>query len=263
MQLSCNVLLIYNYNWSFRLNILPLYNFGWSGFVPDFFICQIQEVIMETIAEKELPMWEEYARNPNRENREKIILYYMELVKIVVASLWKYFYSVVEFDDLLGYGVLGLIDAIYRFDHTRGIKFSTYAYTRIKGSILDNMRDTNWIPRSVTDKIKKLRKLGIEIEKPNILFLEEILEKEIIVAQNGMPEEYIIKTARIPLLKDAIEKLNPREQKIIKSHYFRYKKFKKIAKEIEISETYASTIHQNALKKLARILKKDKGLFLN
>ena len=69
-----------------------------------------------------------------------------------------------EYDDLMGFGVFGLIDAIEKFDINKGVKFETYASLRIRGSIIDSIREMDWVPRSLRQKNKELERVYFEIE---------------------------------------------------------------------------------------------------
>ena len=101
-------------------------------------------------------MWEAYQSNPTQELREKIIIEYAPLVKVVAGRMSMYLGKNVEFDDLVGYGVFGLIDAIDRFDMKKEVKFETYASLRIRGAILDQIRKMDWIPRTIRQKQRKI-----------------------------------------------------------------------------------------------------------
>ena len=100
-------------------------------------------------------LWEAYQKNPSPEIREQIILEYAPLVKVVAGRLSMYLGYNVEYDDLVGYGIFGLIDAIDKYDFQKDVKFETYASLRIRGSILDQIRKMDWIPRTVRQKQKK------------------------------------------------------------------------------------------------------------
>ncbi|MFB6357231.1 MAG: RNA polymerase sigma factor WhiG [bacterium] len=106
--------------------------------------------------ENEDEYWERYKEEGDMQARDDLIVQYSPLVKHVVGKLAKKMPPNVDFDDLVGYGTLGLIDAIEKFDHTRGIKFKTYAIPRIRGSILDELRARDWIPRSVRRKARRI-----------------------------------------------------------------------------------------------------------
>ena len=103
--------------------------------------------------EREL-LWLEFSKRPTTELREKIIIEYAGLVKIVAGKLSIYLGFNVEYDDLVGYGTFGLIDAIDKFDYGKGVKFETYASLRIRGAILDHIRKMDWLPRTVRQKQK-------------------------------------------------------------------------------------------------------------
>ena len=114
-------------------------------------------------AEKE-KLWESYQKNPSSELREQIILEYVPLVKVVAGRLSMYLGYNVEYDDLVGYGIFGLIDAIDKYDASKDVKFETYASLRIRGSILDHIRKMDWIPRTVRQRQKKLDEAVKRIE---------------------------------------------------------------------------------------------------
>lgn len=99
-------------------------------------------------------LWQIYSKTKDKQVRKKLIEKYIGLVKIVAGRMYNYYGSKIEYDDLVSFGVLGLIDSIERFDIDRNIKFETYAQIRIKGAIVDNIRKLDWIPRSLRKKIK-------------------------------------------------------------------------------------------------------------
>ena len=94
-------------------------------------------------------LWEEYDKTKSSEVREKIILEYAPLVKMVAGRLSMYLGYNVEYEDLVSYGIFGLIDAIDKFDALKDVKFETYASLRIRGAILDQIRKMDWIPRTI------------------------------------------------------------------------------------------------------------------
>ena len=101
-------------------------------------------------------LWEEYLRTKSHESRDKIILEYAPLVKLVAGRLSMYLGYNVEYDDLVGYGIFGLIDAIDKFDPDKNVKFKTYAVTRIRGAIFDELRSIDWVPRSIRQKTREV-----------------------------------------------------------------------------------------------------------
>lgn len=109
-------------------------------------------------------LWRIYFDNKSPVAKEAIILRYASLVKYVAGRVAISLPANVEFDDLVSYGIFGLIDAIDKFDLTRGLKFETYAIARIRGSILDELRKNDWIPRSVRQKAKELERTYVELE---------------------------------------------------------------------------------------------------
>lgn len=101
-------------------------------------------------------LWAEYQRDGDRAVRDRLILHYSPLVKYVAGRVAVGLPQNVEQADLVSYGIFGLIDAIDKFDLSRGYKFETYAISRIKGAILDELRSIDWVPRSVRAKARAL-----------------------------------------------------------------------------------------------------------
>ncbi len=101
-------------------------------------------------------IWREYGRDRTPELRRKLIEAYAPLARYVVERLNIRPGAGLSYDDLLGQAVVGLIDAVDRFDPDRGIKFETYAYHRIRGSVMDMLREMDWVPRSVRQRESQL-----------------------------------------------------------------------------------------------------------
>jgi RNA polymerase sigma factor FliA len=103
-----------------------------------------------------LTLWHRYRDARDPAVRERLILHYAPLVKYVAGRVAVGMPANVEHADLVSYGVFGLMDAIEKFEVDRGFKFETYAITRIRGAIIDELRSVDWVPRSVRSKARKL-----------------------------------------------------------------------------------------------------------
>lgn len=113
-----------------------------------------------------LDLWLKYKENTSdKKLREKLILNYIHLVKYVVGRLVISLPASINHDDLMGYGIEGLIEAVDRFDPARGLKFETYAITRIRGSIIDSLRSQDWVPRGVRKRTKNLQEAVTKLEQ--------------------------------------------------------------------------------------------------
>src|ERR1700738_155583 len=97
-------------------------------------------------------------------SREEIVHKYLHLVKYVAGRISINLPPNVEINDLINEGILGLIDAINKYDDSRGVKFETYAITRINGAILDALRALDWVPRAVRQKAREMEKVFAELE---------------------------------------------------------------------------------------------------
>ena len=237
-------------------------------------------------------LWQEYIKNQSEQLREQIIIEYVPLVKLVAGRLNMYLGYTVEYDDLVSYGIFGLIDAIDKFDYGKGIKFETYASLRIRGSILDQIRKMDWIPRSVRQKqkqmesaVSKLEKekganvkdrdiaeeLGISLDEyrswegltniSNIASLDEFMETG---TENGVkefrntayvePEESVDRDEVKKMLMDALNLLTEKERKVVLLYYYEDLTLKEVARVLEVSESRISQLHSKALEKMKKQL---------
>lgn len=235
-------------------------------------------------------LWESYQKNPSPEIREQIILEYAPLVKVVAGRLSMYLGYNVEYDDLVGYGIFGLIDAIDKFDAAKDVKFETYASLRIRGSILDQIRKMDWIPRTVRQKQKKLdeaikrvemrtgknasdeeiaREIGIsddeltswqsQLKITNIVSLNEYVEQgsePVMDAKHNthfaQPEEQIQENELKEVLKSTLKLLTEKERKVIELYYYEELTLKEISKVLDVSESRVSQLHTKALLKMRK-----------
>lgn len=233
---------------------------------------------------------EEYAKTKSSEAREKIILEYAPLVKVVAGRLSMYLGYNVEYEDLVSYGIFGLIDAIDKFDCFKEVKFETYASLRIRGAILDQIRKMDWIPRTIRQKQKKIEtvireieqetghgasdeeiaeKLGISGEEylewqtqmkiTGLVSLNEYMEQGSDVSQDysrhttsrfESPEERVEKQELTKVLGEALELLTDKEKKVITLYYYEELTLKEISSILEVSESRVSQLHTRALQKM-------------
>ena len=235
-------------------------------------------------------LWEEYANTDSPEVREKIILEYAPLVKVVAGRLSMYLGYNVEYEDLVSYGIFGLIDAIDKFDCLKDVKFETYASLRIRGAILDQIRKMDWIPRTIRQKQKRIdaaikeietqygrsatdeeiaRLLGITDEEyldwqsqmkiTNVVSLNEFLEQGSEVSNEAgstksaafdSPEEILERDELKKVLAQALELLTEKERKVIVLYYYEDLTLKEISNILEVSESRISQLHTRALQKM-------------
>ena len=245
-----------------------------------------------TVSEKER-LWTEYTRNKSTEYRDALILEYAGLVKIVAGRLNMYLGYAVEMDDLVGYGIFGLIDAIEKFDNLKGVKFETYASLRIRGAVLDQIRKMDWIPRTLRQKQKKLEQAAAQIEArtgrmateeeiaetleisveeavswqnqtkvANLVSLDEYIEQGSEIKADSQnhsshfeqPEQVVEKQELKAQLMKALEDLTENERKVIVLYYFEELTLKEISKVLEVSESRISQLHTKALQKMKKRL---------
>jgi RNA polymerase sigma factor FliA len=121
---------------------------------------------METgVKEVELrDLWRRYKGEGDASARERLVVAYSPLVKFVAGRLGAGLPSHVDDADLISYGLMGLIGAIERFEPERGIKFETFAMTRIRGAIIDELRSLDWVPRSVRSRAREIEAAQAKLE---------------------------------------------------------------------------------------------------
>ena len=204
----------------------------------------------------------------------------------------------VEYEDLCSYGIFGLIDAIDKFDYLKEIKFETYASLRIRGSILDQIRKMDWIPRTVRQRQRQLdaamkeietekgrpatddelaAKIGIsedeladwqsQMKVTNVVSLNEFMEQgsEIPNERNLAshfegPEEVLEKSELKEMLVQSLDSLTEKERKVILLYYYEELTLKEISYVLEVSESRISQLHTRALQKMKDKLGKYMGI---
>ncbi len=110
-------------------------------------------------------LWQRFKRDGDREARDRLIVHYSPLVKFVAGRVRSGLPPAVEHADLVSDGVIGLMDALEKFDPDRGLQFQTYAVSRIRGAMVDGLRATDWVPRSVREKIRDIDAAQSELER--------------------------------------------------------------------------------------------------
>lgn len=234
-------------------------------------------------------LWKLYKETKDINYKQTLIERYIQLVKIVAGRMYNYYGGNVEYEDLIGFGIFGLIDAIDKFDINRELKFETYAQIRIRGSIIDSLRKLDWIPRGLRKKAKEMErainiienKLGrsatiqeianelkiketevesilSEISTLNVISLEETLisKGDIYKSLSDLesPEKIFENKELKLILKNAIENLSDKEKIVISLYYYEGLTYKEIANILEVSESRISQLHSKAILSLKSLL---------
>ena len=245
-------------------------------------------------------LWDDYSKKPTPEVREQLILEYAPLVKLVAGRLSMYLGYNVEYEDLCSYGIFGLIDAIDKFDFGKEVKFETYASLRIRGSILDQIRKMDWIPRTVRQKERQLenamreieaetghkatdeeiaKKLNIsedelndwqcQLKVTNVVSLDEFMEQGVeapteknLTSRFEEPEEVVEKAELKEMLAKSLDNLTENERKVILLYYYEELTLKEISYVLEVSESRVSQLHTRALQKMKEKLGRYMGILV-
>jgi RNA polymerase sigma factor for flagellar operon FliA len=134
---------------------------------------------------EEEKLWERFVKKKEQTVRDYFVIKYAPLVKYVAGKVSMAMPQNIEFDDLVSYGIFGLIDAISKYDPAKGTKFKTYATTRIRGAIFDELRSIDWIPRSIRQKAKQIEQVISDLENK----LGRTVEDEEIAKDLGISTE--------------------------------------------------------------------------
>ena len=226
---------------------------------------------------------------PNLEDREYLVTECLPLVKFIAHRIGARLPAHVEVDDLIHSGILGLMDAIKKFEPGRNVKFKTYAEQRIKGAILDGLRDLDWVPRSLRRKKKDIEAAYHELEQQ----LGRAASDEEVAAHLGMPLEELHKAlddlkgvtlgtfmeagedhegeslisivpdpdAEDPqvtlqtkelraILKEAVDRLPTKERFVVQLYYFDELTMKEIGTLLNITESRVSQLHTKSMLRL-------------
>ncbi|MFN2450392.1 MAG: FliA/WhiG family RNA polymerase sigma factor [Candidatus Baltobacteraceae bacterium] len=232
-------------------------------------------------------------------SREEIVHKYLHLVKYVAGRISVNLPPNVELNDLINDGILGLIDAIEKYDDDRGVKFETYAITRINGAILDALRSLDWVPRAVRQRARELErayqeleaqfgrvptapelaaKLGISNKELDAL-MQRVRGTAVLSLEEYLPNEKGYEIPLVDTLKDsdndvttaveageirgalvgAVEALAPQERTVISLYYFDGLTLKEIKSALGVSESRVSQIHAQAVIHLRHKLRELRG----
>ncbi len=231
-------------------------------------------------------LWQAYKEKGDQTAKDQLIVGYVPLVKSIAGRLFVTYNSQVEYDDIVGYGIIGLIDAVEKFDHKKGIKFETYASIRIRGAVVDHLRTNDWIPRSLRAKYRKVeevvqrlqsemggeatddmiaKELGMTLDEYSsymgeittyaVVSLEEKIEENksfdiVSEDEDYMPGEALERKELKRALADALRGLPEKERQVLELYYYSELTYKEIAAVLEVTESRISQIHTKAITKL-------------
>lgn len=228
--------------------------------------------------------------------KEKVVEKYIPLVKYIASRVILGKTKYLEYDDLVSYGVVGLMDAISKFDASKGMKFSSYASIRIKGAMIDEIRRNSPVSKGAMDKLnrynlvidtlqnkllreptneeiaKELNMTLVEVGEIenyinyiSIMSLESIIYSEdddisimgIIEDKNSpSPEKSFEDKEMVEALAKAIELLNEKDRIVLNLYYYEGLTLKQIGKVLEVSESRVCQLHSRAIKNLRGAMKK-------
>ena len=237
-------------------------------------------------------LWKTFKETGNIEAKNEILLHYGYLVRWIVRRMMPKYNNFNEYDDLVSCGMLGLIDAVDKFELKHEVKFETYAFPRIRGEILDYMRSQDWASPSLRKKINAItsayetfesQHLGRPVDQDvadsldmpleqvhkilnqahmfNVVNFEDALstgnsEAEIQSNDEYSPEEELLKKEKKRLIAEAIDALPDKERTVITLYYYEGMLLKEIADVLNVTESRVSQIHSKVLAKMRMKLEK-------
>ncbi|MGZ9584612.1 FliA/WhiG family RNA polymerase sigma factor [Paenibacillus marinisediminis] len=246
-------------------------------------------------------LWQQWKEQENNEARKQLIELYLPIVEFVANRMAAGLPRSVSKDDLASNGVMGLIDAIEKFDYRRGLQFETYASWRVRGAILDGLRSGDWVPRSVREKAKKIEEAYQHLEQH---YLRSVSDEEVsryldvsVSEFQGMLQDVAVmslcsledpireedtemrisvlvdETAKNPVNKvnehylkqclvEGIHKLTEKERIVINLFYYEDLSLSEIAEVMSLSPSRISQLHSKAIMRLRSALEKNRALLL-
>lgn len=245
-----------------------------------------------------LELWRSWKEEGRIEAKKALIEVFLPLVEFVSNRLAVGLPKNVSKDDLMSFGIMGLIDAVEKFDYLRGLQFETYASWRIRGSIIDGLRQGDWVPRSVREKAKKVEDAYSKLEQH---YLRSVTDEEIstylqvsVQEFHQMVQDIAVTTicsiddpireedseTRLSLLVDekaknpeitvnefflkemlakSIERLTEKERTVVSLFYFEDLSLSEIAEVMSLSPSRISQLHSKAILRLRGSLARFKG----
>ncbi|MFW6386434.1 MAG: FliA/WhiG family RNA polymerase sigma factor [Bacillota bacterium] len=238
-------------------------------------------------------LWKKYKEDEDKQARSKLIENYLHLVKYQAGRVEALVPDHIEKEDLESYGVIGLIDAVEKFDHRLGIKFTTYAAKRIRGEIIDQLRRLDWLPASLRKKEKKIRqkkeelasRLGHSPDQEELLaeldMTREELNRvdrrvlasgrtslnrdidgrnllELMAGNNDRPENEFSRREQEKILVRAVDKLEQKERLVLALYYYEGLTQVEIAEVMELSPARISQLHKKAIYRMRGFLSRKK-----
>ena len=197
-------------------------------------------------------LWQEYMQTGKSEIREQLIAEYAQLVKLVAGRLSMYLGYNVEYDDLVGYGIFGLIDAIDKFDYSKIVKFETE-----KGHVATDEE----IAEELEITVDELNSWQGQTKASNLISLDEYTEtgseakiESVTNTHFDQPEEVLEKEELKIKLTEAINSLTEKERNVITLYYYEEMTLKEISLVLNVSESRVSQLHTKALGRMRKTL---------
>ena len=239
-------------------------------------------------------LWERYGSSRDIDSRNDIVMYYSSLVKFIAQRMRGTYKNYAQLDDVVNQGIISLIDAVEKFEPSKGFKFETFASIKVKGAIIDYIRSQDWVPR-------RLRKMSVDLDDAynnlyselgrqptnqelakalnitteqldrvmestynfTLLSYEEVVwqkmsamgEEPITDSVEESPERKLMEKELREQLGMAVDSLNERERTVVSLYYYENLKLKEIADVLGVTESRVCQIHSSAILKMRKRMK--------
>jgi RNA polymerase sigma factor FliA len=227
--------------------------------------------------------WVRYKESGDPDARDELIEEYLPLTRYVAGQMSRRLPPTVEYDDLVSYGTLGLLDAIEKYDLDKGVKFSTYAVSRIRGAVLDELRSLDWVPRSVRTKARSIdnatsslsnrlgrmptpvemsAELGIEVSELSALVFDSVASPTVAL-DSGQDDESIVDMMADPnsddplatqvsaeaasIVASVVADLDPRQRRILALYCVEELTLSQIGELFGVTESRVCQLHTRAV----------------
>lgn len=247
-------------------------------------VAELQE--MDTTQEEPELLMRQYKETGSLELRNQLVMHYSYIAKTVAVKMSSTYHKYATVEEMVNHGAIALIDSLERYDPDQGVKFSTYAYTKVRGAIIDYVRKQDWLPRRVRQaniqitkteerltlalgrpptREEMAREMGItpeeydrqvfEMSGENVYSFEALLEAPVqvrpfLIQEEFAPEENMDRQELEEVLAQAIDSLNEQERTVLSLYYYEELTMREIGDIMGVSEQRIGQVNRKLISKL-------------
>jgi RNA polymerase sigma factor for flagellar operon FliA len=236
----------------------------------------------------EQKLWQRYSSSRNIADKNELVMHYLPAVKRAALKLMPTYHAYLSFDDMVSSGVIGLMDAIEKFDASQGARFETYSALRIRGEILDSIRAQDWASDSLRRRLKALQRAQLVLQETlgrepddrelaaylhiseaalrearekdrtfSVVYFEDLDGGEGVPCADALPEETAEYDEMVETLARAIDCLPEKQRLVIALYYYEELTQKEIAAVLGVTESRICQIRMDAVRRLQTALQRE------